>query len=91
MSKSATRLLTLAIYATALVVVPLITPAKAATISSEEEKAKKKIQTSPGFSDPRSAAGQAGALCSRGIDCGKWPPPIYDDPDRKGGGGGGGM
>lgn len=54
MSKSATRLLTLAIFATGLVAVPMITPAKAATISSEEEKAKKKIQTSPGFSDPRS-------------------------------------
>jgi hypothetical protein len=88
MSKSATRLLTLAIYATALVMVPMISPAKAATNNSEEEKAKKKIQTSPGFSDPRST-GQAGVVCSRGIDCGKWPPPIYDDPDRKAGGGGG--
>jgi hypothetical protein len=88
MSKSATWLLTLAIYATALVIVPMVTSAKAATNSSEEEKAKKKVQTSPGFSDPRSD-GRAGATCSRGIDCEKWPPPITDDPDRKAGGAGG--
>jgi hypothetical protein len=67
----------------------MITPAKAATISSEEEKAKKKIQTSPRLSDPRSAAGQADVVCSRSFDCGKWPPPMYDDPDRKAGGAGG--
>jgi hypothetical protein len=41
-----------------------------------------------GFSDPRSD-GRAGATCSRGIDCEKWPPPITDDPDRKAGGAGG--
>jgi hypothetical protein len=88
MSKSATRLLTFAIYATTLVMVPMATPVKAATNSSEEEKAKKKIQTNSGFSDPRSV-GRAGASCSRSIDCEKWPPPISDDPDRKSGGGGG--
>jgi hypothetical protein len=87
MSKSASRLLTLAIYATALVMVPMVTSAKAAANNSEEEKAKK-IQRSPGFSDPKSA-GRAAATCSRGIDCEKWPPPIYDDPDRKAGGAGG--
>jgi hypothetical protein len=88
MSKSATRLLTLAIYATAVVMVPLVTSVKAATNSSAEEKVKKKIQTSPGGGDPRSA-GRASAICSRGIDCERWPPSIYDDPDRKAGGGGG--
>ena len=88
MRKSATRLLTLAIYATALVMVPLVTSAKAATNGSEEKKAKKTIQTSPGSSDPGSAD-RASANCSRGIDCKTWPPRIYDDPDRKSGGGGG--
>ena len=85
MSKSATRVLTLAIYAAALVIVPMVTSAKAATNGSEEEKGKKTIQTSPGSSDP----GRASANCSRGIDCKTWPPRIFDDPDRKSGGGGG--
>ena len=77
MSKSTIRLLTLAIYATALVVVPMVTPAKPAADSREEtEKNKKKIQKSPGVSDPRSSSPA-------------WPPPMYDDPDRRNGGGGG--
>lgn len=76
MSKSAIRLLTLATYASALVVVPMVTPAKAVTNSSEIEKNKKKIQNGPGVSDPRSSSPS-------------WPPPMYDDPDRKAAGGGG--
>jgi hypothetical protein len=96
MSKSAIRLLTLAIYATALVVVPMVTPAKAATASSREiKKHKKKIPKSPGFSDPWSAGrvrpvtrppSQAAGVCpgiARSFECGTWPPPMYDDPDRK--------
>ena len=79
MSKSVIRLLTLAIYATAPVVVPMVTPAKAATSSSGEiEKNRKKNQKSPGVSDPRSSSPA-------------WPPPMNDDPDRKASGGGGGM
>jgi hypothetical protein len=77
MSKSAIRLLTLAIYATALVVVPMVALAKAATNGSGEiEKNKKKIQRSLGVSEPRSSNPA-------------WPPPMYDDFDRKNGGGGG--
>jgi hypothetical protein len=77
MSKSATGLLTLAICATALVVVPMATPAKAATNGSGEiERNKKKIQKSLGAGDPRSSNPA-------------WPPPMYDDFDRKNGGGGG--
>ena len=99
MSKFAIRLLTLAIYATALVVVPMVTPAGAETSSSKHiniKKHKKKIQKGPGFSDPWSAgqawpvtrpSSQGGGGCSRGIargiDCETWPPPMYDDPDRK--------
>jgi hypothetical protein len=76
-SKSAIGLLTLAIYATALVVVPMVTPAEAATNSSGEiGKNKKKVQKSLGVGDPRS---------SNPV----WPPPMYDDFDRKNGGGGG--
>jgi hypothetical protein len=77
MSKSAIRLLTLAISATALLAVPMVTSAKAATNGSGEiEKNKKKIQRSAGTSDPRSSRPA-------------WPPPMYDDFDRKNGGGGG--
>jgi hypothetical protein len=76
-NKSAIRLLTLALCATALMVVPMVTPAKAATNGSGEiEKNKKKIQKSLGAGDPRSSNPA-------------WPPPMYDDFDRKNGGGGG--
>ena len=79
MSKSVIRLLTLAIYTTAPVVVPMVTPAKAATSSSGEiEKNRKKNQKSPGVSDPK----PSGPSLS---------PPMNDDPDRKASGGGGGM
>lgn len=92
MSKFATRLLTLAVYTTALVVVPMVTPAKAATSSTRHMKHKKKIRS--GFGDSWSA-GQArpytpppsgGDVCpgnARSFDCKIWPPPMYDDPDRR--------
>jgi hypothetical protein len=96
MSKFATGLLTLAMYATALVVVPMVTPAKAETSSSKHiKKHRKKIQRSPGFSDPWSAgqawpvprpSSQAGGGCrgiARSFECGSWPPPMEDDPDRR--------
>jgi len=94
MSKIAIRLLTLAMYATALVVVPMVTPANAETNSSRHIKKHKK-QKSPGFSDPRSAgqawpvtrpSSRAGEVCpgiARSFECATWPPPMYDDPDRK--------
>jgi hypothetical protein len=94
MSKFAIRLLTLAMYTTALVVVPMATPAKAETSSRHIKK--HKTQKSPGFSDPWSAgrawpvtrsSSQAGEVCpgiARSFECrGAWPPPMYDDPDRK--------
>ena len=94
MSRIAIRLLTLATYVLALVVVPAVTPAKA-TISSSRHLEKHKKQRGPGFSDPRFAgqawpasrpSRQAGGVCpgiARSFECGAWPPPIYDDPDRK--------
>jgi hypothetical protein len=102
-SKIAIQLLMLATYATALVVVPAVTPAKAATSSSKHiKKHQRKIQNSFGFSDTWSAgqawpgtglSSQAGPVCpgiARSIDCRIWPPPFDEDPDRKRGGGGGG-
>ncbi len=96
MSKFAIRLLTLAVCATALVVVPTVTPAKAETSSGKHiKKHKRKIQRSPGFGDPWSAGqawpvarprSQAGGACrgiARSVDCGTWPPPFDEDPDRK--------
>jgi len=96
MSKFAIRLLALAISATALVLVPAVTPAKAATGSSRHVKKHKK-QMSHGFSVPRSAgqpwlvsrpSSQPYAACSRGFECAKWPPPVYEDPQRNPDGGG---
>jgi hypothetical protein len=96
MSKFAIGLLTLAMYAAALTVVPMVTPAKAATNSSKHvKKHKRKIQNSPGFSDPWSAgqarpvtrpSSPARPVCpgiARSFECGTWPPPMEDDPDRK--------
>jgi hypothetical protein len=85
MSKS-TWLLTFA--ATSLVMVPLLTSVQAEPIGSAKERVKKNLQTNSSLSDPSSAS-RAGATCSRAIDCERWPPPIYDDPDRKAGGAGG--
>jgi hypothetical protein len=80
MRKSAIGLLTLTIYATALVIVPAVPPAKAETNGSESvETNKKKIQENRSVSDRRSSS-QA------------WPPPVDEDPDRKkASAGGGGM
>jgi hypothetical protein len=94
MRKFAIRLLTLAAYATALALVPMVTPAKAETSSSKHLK-KHKRQKSHGFGHPRSAGqpwrvtrppSQAGAVCpgmGRSFDCRVWPPPFDEDPDRK--------
>jgi len=51
MSRIAIQLLTLATCVTALVVVPVVTPAKAAMSSSRHLKKHKK-QRGPGFTDP---------------------------------------
>jgi hypothetical protein len=94
MGEFAIRVLALAIGAAALAVVPMVTPANAATINSKHIK-KHKIQKSRGFSDPWSAGqarpvarspSQAGGVCpgnGRSFDCRVWPPPFDEDPDRK--------
>ncbi len=92
---------TLAIYATALVIVPVVTPAKAATNHGQHiKKHARAFAWSPGFGDPRSTgqvgpvtrpSGRAGGGCAglaRSFDCATWPPPFDEDPDRKSGDGG---
>ena len=91
MSRFAIRLLTLAVCATALALVPIVTPAKAETSSSKHHQKQKRA----GFSH-RWSAGQpwpvarptipAGEVCpgmGRSFDCRVWPPPFDEDPDRK--------
>jgi hypothetical protein len=88
--------LTLAVCATALVLVPVVTPAKAETSSSKHiKKHKRKIQRSPGFGEPWSAGqawpvarppSPAGGDCpgsGRSFECKTWPPPMDEDPDRR--------
>ena len=74
-------------FATAMVVVPMVTPAKAETGSRHKHKKR--------FSDPRSAlqawpvtrpSSPAGDVCpgiARSFECKIWPPPMDDDTDRK--------
>jgi len=95
MSKFATRLLTLTMFATALVVVAMVTPVEAATNSKHPKKHWKTThwshRNSYGFSDPWSAgqarpSSQAGGACpglARSFDCKTWPPPFDEDPDRR--------
>jgi len=89
MNKFAIGLLTLAMYTTTLVEVPMVTPAKAATNSGKHMKHKKKIQNSWSAGQPwpvtRPYYG-AGEVCpgmGRSFDCKIWPPPFDEDPDRK--------
>jgi hypothetical protein len=71
MIKFAIRLATLAICATALMAVPMVTSAKAATSSSKATKKHKRVHTNPGIGNSGSSS----------------PAPYYanpaDDPDRK--------
>ena len=72
MRKFAIRLLTLALYVTALAAAPMITPSKAAAESSKEVKKSKKIHRSSGVDAPRPSS-QARPNSNN----------PYDDPDRK--------
>jgi len=83
-------LTTLALCATALAVVPMVTPAKAATSQVKHiKKHERAFAWSPGDSW---SAGRAGGVCpgnARSFDCATWPPPFNEDPDRVSGDGGG--
>jgi hypothetical protein len=94
---------TLALCATALVIVPVVTPAQAATSHGDHiKKHTRAFAWSPGFGDPRSTgqvgpvvtrpSGRAGGGCpglARSFDCATWPPSFDEDSDRKSGDGGG--
>jgi hypothetical protein len=94
MSKFAIRLLTLAMFVTALVAVPVITPAEAAH-SSKHVKKKRIVQRGYRLGNPWSAgealpvvrpSSQPSGVCpglARSFDCKIWPPPFDEDPDRK--------
>lgn len=94
MSKFAIPLLTLSMYAAALVLVPVTKPAEAASHGKHVKKYKN-FQRSFGFENARDssqawpatrASGPAGPVCpglARSFDCKIWPPPYDEDPDRK--------
>ena len=69
MNKSAIRLLVLAMFATAVAVVPTLVPAKAATDGSTKKKHKRASSTGSEAQAPRTSS-QA-------------PPNIADDPNRR--------
>jgi hypothetical protein len=90
MSSIAIRLLTLATYVLALAVVPAVTPAIG---QDEQQRAFKEAKSKGRLASaiPGSPVGRgllAGlpfgqAASARSFECGTWPLPIYDDPDRK--------
>ena len=83
MSKTAIRLLTLAITASVTVA-----PAKA-----DSAKKHRHVQRSLVLSDPGQVRPVTGPVCpglARSIDCKAWPPPFDEDPDRKHSGSDGG-
>jgi hypothetical protein len=90
------RLLTLAIYTTAMVV-PMITPDEGEASSRHVRKhhARQSSSGNPRVVRVERAASPSyrlgGTACPgsvRSFDCKIWPPPIHDDPDRRGGDGG---
>jgi hypothetical protein len=89
MSKFATRLLMLAMYATTLVAVPLVIPAEAATNSTKHIKHKKTIHNSWSAGQawpvtrPYSPPGEVCPGLARSFECRTWPPPFDQDPDRR--------
>jgi len=92
MSKSAVGLVTLVIYAGALVMAPSLTPARAETSGGKHIKKHKRVHRSPvignawlanqAWPNDRSYR-QPSVTCSRSFECAKWPPPFDEDPDRK--------
>ncbi len=99
----ARRLLTLAIYATATVVIPAVTVTQGEAAHRHFRKHHQRAQLGQNDSWRRASAAQeirpvappwsgGSNACpglARSFDCKIWPPPANDDPDRKGGGGDG--
>jgi hypothetical protein len=92
MTKLAIQLSTLAICATALVLVPAVTPAEA-TAKGHIKKHRTHWQSGHHHhrfvGEARPVMGPAidpGPICpgtGRSFECKIWPPPYADDPDRK--------
>ncbi|MGC1559764.1 MAG: hypothetical protein WA820_07955 [Bradyrhizobium sp.] len=74
MRKFAIRLLTLALYATASVAIPLVAPARAATEGTHTKKKHQKIRPASSSTAPRISN--------------ETPRNYSDDPDRRAAGGG---
>jgi len=86
MSKSAIRLSMLAIGATALVALPIVVPAGAASGGKQHRHHWNTPIHNHRFADQRPVARPAGPVCpglARSFDCKIWPPPFDEDPDRK--------
>ena len=93
----ATRFLTLAFCATAVLVIPVTAASDGEAASRHLRKSHQRTQ--PGWTNSfrrSSASGEVqpsaptfrarGNVCpgsARAIDCSVWPPPYDDDPDRK--------
>ena len=94
-SKFAIRLSMLTICATALMLVPSVTPVEAkaqktGTVRTHRHLARHHRQWRPQMGDgwqaqpaPRSYSGEVCPGIARSFDCKIWPPPFEDDPDRK--------
>ena len=80
MSKFAIRLLTLAIYAAALVAVPTVTPAKAAADGSQEMQKHKKTHKSLRIEQPKSSNDKSSN--DKSSNQAPYANP-NDNPDRK--------
>jgi hypothetical protein len=93
MRKTPTRLLTLVVCT--LVVAATITPVEAAAHHSRHISKHRTMPLNRGFSEYRRSdrtwttaarPGVANGACPGGIarsfECGRWPPPIEEDPDR---------
>jgi hypothetical protein len=91
MRRSAIRLLTLAGYAAAVAMVPVVIAGEGEASSRHHRKHHRPMY--PGWYDPWAAERirpvvpqYPGPVCpgnARGIDCKVWPPPMDEDPDRK--------
>jgi hypothetical protein len=94
-----TRLLTLAVFAMSVIVIPVMTAGDGVASSRHLYKNHKRTShrltnalASEEFHPAAPARNFGGDVCpgnARGIDCRIWPPPIKDDPDRRNGSGDG--
>jgi hypothetical protein len=85
-SKFAIRLSTLAIYATASVMVLMVAPADAASGKKHQHQRSTGVNNHWYTGQVWSVTRPPGPVCpglARSFDCKVWPPPFDEDPDRK--------